>query len=250
MGLLAELTDANEKLTICLFLVGEVVYLSSALGSRWPASQNYEAVKSHGKDWLLEISAEKTQVIGRTGSSYIPEVSWSHMENNGNTIPKFPISLFNEPRCLIIRDLIEADAYTQWREQTKQYIRRNPGIKGIPHYGVPSNWYIHWSKAQLEPRSHPRMIQLMEAVEALYRKNDPDALLNMDSHVVYADRLRITCLKEMLPYLCIRIQAPSKDGKAISTGAFIVRYAKTGGRTGIPTSSIEHRKEHRAYIRE
>ncbi|KAG7737291.1 hypothetical protein KL923_003680 [Ogataea haglerorum] len=183
-----ETVSSTQKLTLRASSLSERKFLD--LKNRIIKPENYEAVKNSWKR-LLEGLAEKTQEIERAGSSYIPEVSWSDIESNGYTIPKEPASLFNERGCLIIRDLIEDDMCTQWREETKQYIKHHPGITGSPHSGVASNWYIHWSKAQVEARSHPRMIQLMKAVGALYRNNNPDALLDMDSQVVYADRLRI-----------------------------------------------------------
>ncbi|KAG7913632.1 uncharacterized protein OGAPODRAFT_16706 [Ogataea polymorpha] len=150
--------------------------------------ENHEAVQaSWGR--LLKALDRKADEISRAGSSYIPEVNWGDIENGGFT--EEMTSLIHARGCLIIRDVIDDEQCNQWREDTKKYIESHPGITGTPRTGVTSNWFIHWSKAQVEARSHPRMVQLMKAVGKLYKNNDPDALLDMDSQVVYADRLRI-----------------------------------------------------------
>ncbi|KAG7837449.1 hypothetical protein KL942_004337 [Ogataea angusta] len=150
--------------------------------------ENREAVQaSWGR--LLKALDRKADEISRAGSSYIPEVNWRDIENGGFT--EEMSFLIHARGCLIIRDVIDDEQCNQWREDTKKYIKSHPGITGTPRTGVTSNWFIHWSKAQVEARSHPRMVQLMKTVGKLYKNNDPDALLDMDSQVVYADRLRI-----------------------------------------------------------
>lgn len=152
--------------------------------------ENYEKVKASWQR-LCKAMEEKSNEIGAAGSSYIPEIDFSEVAKNGNTIPAEATKLYRERGCLIIRGVTTKEQAKAWRDHSKNYIKKHPEIKGSPHDGVASNWYIHWSQAQVEARSHPRIMLLMKALGKLYKSHDPNALLDMDSQVVYADRLRI-----------------------------------------------------------
>lgn len=55
----------------------------------------------------------------------------------------------------------------------------------------PVGWNVYWSKAQMQMRSHPCVMQAMRAVSRLWHVSDPATPIDLDSQVIYPDRFRI-----------------------------------------------------------
>jgi hypothetical protein len=75
-------------------------------------------------------------------------------------------------------------------ELLKDYIHRHPGIGGFPQER-PVGWNIYWTKAQVEMRSHPEVLKALKCVSRLWHVADPSAAIDLESQIVYPDRIRI-----------------------------------------------------------
>ncbi|CDK25249.1 unnamed protein product [Kuraishia capsulata CBS 1993] len=151
--------------------------------------EHYEALEESWKRLLTELDSE-IEAIAAEGSNFIPQVEFNAIESNSNTIPDEYKKLLKERGCLIIRGVYSQEQALNWKKDFVDYLKSHPGLTGHPK-GSPSNWFVHWSRTQVEARSHPRTIQLMKAVGKVYENDDPDALVDMSSQVVYPDRLRV-----------------------------------------------------------
>lgn len=149
--------------------------------------ENREAVKQSWKRLLKAMEEELDKI---SGSDYIPEIDFSALELNNFTFPKEKLDLLHDRGCMIIRDVIDDDQAVKWKEMAINHIKKHPEVTGMP-FSQPSNWYLHWTQSQTEARSHPRMVQLMKAIGKSFSNNNPEDLVDMESQVTYADRIRI-----------------------------------------------------------
>lgn len=95
-----------------------------------------------------------------------------------------------ERGCLILRNVVSEEQATIWEASLKDYTRRHPGVGGYPR-DKPAGWNIFWTPAQVQIRSHPSVIEAMKSVSRLWQASDPTTPIDLDSQVVYPDRIRI-----------------------------------------------------------
>lgn len=95
-----------------------------------------------------------------------------------------------ERGCLILRNVVSEDQATLWEASLKDYTRRHPGVGGYPR-DKPAGWNIFWTPAQVQIRSHPSVMEAMKSVSRLWQASDPTTPIDLDSQVVYPDRIRI-----------------------------------------------------------
>lgn len=91
---------------------------------------------------------------------------------------------------MILRGVVPEAEATAWEKSLKEYVQKHPGVGGHPAK-KPAAWNVFWTKAQVEMRSHPRVLEAMRSVSRLWHVSDPDTLIDFDSQVVYPDRIRI-----------------------------------------------------------
>ncbi|VUC36543.1 unnamed protein product [Clonostachys rosea] len=77
----------------------------------------------------------------------------------------------------------------KWLEETKEYIKLNPRVKGFPEDDK-QVYEVYWSKPQQEARSHPQMIKTQAALLGIFTA-PPQCQVSLTTPLVYADRLRI-----------------------------------------------------------
>lgn len=91
---------------------------------------------------------------------------------------------------MILRNVVSQEQASAWEAQLKDYVRRHPGVGGFPRER-PAGWNIFWTKPQVEMRSHPSVMEAMRSVSRLWHVSDPSQPIDVDSQVVYPDRIRI-----------------------------------------------------------
>lgn len=149
--------------------------------------EHREAVKASWNRLLVSMEEELNKI---TGPDYIPEIDFKSIAENGDKFPQQSLDLLKDRGCMIIRDVVPSEQAIEWKNKVVNYTQNHKDITGIPN-DDPYNYFVHWTQSQVEARSHPRMVQLMKAVGRTYSNYDANSLVDMDSLVVYADRVRI-----------------------------------------------------------
>jgi hypothetical protein len=144
----------------------------------------------------LEVEAER---ISKQGPKAIPDVDFATIEENGGQLPEGLVETIRQAGCVIIRNVVSEQQATAWEQELKSYVKRHPGIGGFPTHD-PQTFSLFWTPPQMQIRSHPKVLQAMDAVSQLWHLTRDDTLFDMSSQVVYADRFRIRHPSKGVPY--------------------------------------------------
>ncbi|KAJ8106831.1 hypothetical protein OPT61_g9281 [Boeremia exigua] len=141
---------------------------------------------------LVKLLAIEVERIEKYGSSLVPEIDFEVLTATyaGGLLPPDLANLVRERGCIILRGVVPEAEATGWETSLKDYVARHPGVGGHP-VNRPAAWNTFWTKAQMEIRSHPRVLEAMRSVSKLWHVSDPNTLIDLDSQVVYPDRIRI-----------------------------------------------------------
>ncbi|CAG9940214.1 unnamed protein product [Clonostachys rosea f. rosea IK726] len=135
----------------------------------------------------LELEADR---IAKLGPKSIPEIDFATIESNGGVLPDGLASLVQQTGCVILRNVVPEEQASKWEADLRSYTKRHPKIAGFPKHD-PQNFSLFWTPAQVQIRSHPRVMKAMHAVSKLWHLSDDGILFDMSSQVLYADRFRI-----------------------------------------------------------
>lgn len=91
---------------------------------------------------------------------------------------------------MILRNVVSEEQASAWEAQLKDYTQRHKSVGGYP-VNNPQNWSLWWTPAQVQIRSHPRVLQAMDCVSQLWHVSDHTLPVDLASQVVYPDRFRI-----------------------------------------------------------
>ncbi|ETS81535.1 hypothetical protein PFICI_06537 [Pestalotiopsis fici W106-1] len=139
---------------------------------------------------LVKVLETETARIKEHGSALIPEIEFDVVRKNGGSLPLDFAELVRDRGCVILRGVVSQQQASTWEAQLKDYVRRHPGVGGFPQHR-PAGWNIFWTRPQVEMRSHPSVIAAMKCVSRLWHVSDPSTPIDLDSQVVYPDRIRI-----------------------------------------------------------
>lgn len=128
--------------------------------------------------------------IAEQGSNAIPQIDFAAVEGNGGRIPDNMAGLARQAGCIILKGVVPEQQASQWEADLKAYTKEHPNVAGWPKHD-PQNFSLFWTPAQVQIRSHPRVMQAMNAVSQLWHVSRDDSLFDLASQVVYADRFRI-----------------------------------------------------------
>ncbi|CAG7942435.1 unnamed protein product [Penicillium salamii] len=90
----------------------------------------------------------------------------------------------------VVRGVIPEDEARGYKEATEAYVAANPGTKAFPP-NDPQVFELYWSKAQMQARFHPNMLETQRFLMSFWHSSDPNALVSPRHPLSYADRLRI-----------------------------------------------------------
>ena len=139
---------------------------------------------------LLAELRQETELIRATGSSIVPEISFSDIKyNNIVRISAFGYNL-RKRGVAIIRDVVSEQEALGWKELAKRYIRNNPSTKGFPAKD-PAVFELYWSPSQILARAHPNLLKAQRFLMSYWHATNKSALISTSHPVSYADRLRI-----------------------------------------------------------
>ncbi|KAJ4128765.1 hypothetical protein NW765_013156 [Fusarium oxysporum] len=139
---------------------------------------------------LVKILRKEVDHIHKHGAALVPEIDFADVQKNGGNLPDDFTKLVHERGCLILRKVVSEEQAVSWETSLKDYTQRHPGVGGHPHHR-PAAWNVFWTKAQMEMRTHPRVLEAMRCVSRLWHVSDPTIPIDLDSQVIYPDRIRI-----------------------------------------------------------
>ncbi|KAF4947675.1 hypothetical protein FGADI_10246 [Fusarium gaditjirri] len=139
---------------------------------------------------LVKILRKEVDHIDKHGPALVPEIDFDDVRKNGGNLPDDFTKLVHERGCLILRNVVSEEQAVSWETSLKDYTQRHPGVGGHPHH-KPAAWNVFWTKAQMEMRTHPRVLEAMRCVSRLWHVSDPTIPIDLDSQVIYPDRIRI-----------------------------------------------------------
>ncbi|KAI7856150.1 DUF1479 domain protein [Circinella umbellata] len=140
-------------------------------------------------DRLLNTMEKETLEIRQRGSAVIPEVTMEEIQSNGGRLPDKIISEVKKRGTVVIRNIVDRTLAAEYKSSIQDYIHRHPGIAGFPEDN-PQVWEVYWSQAQIQARSHPNFTATTLALNNIWH-GDSKAPINLNSNLVYCDRLRI-----------------------------------------------------------
>lgn len=141
-------------------------------------------------DRLLKALENETNRIAHTGPKAVPEIPFSAIEANNGQLPDEIVEYVRQTGCLIIRNVVDEAQATKWEEDLRAYTKRHPKVAGYPKHD-PQNFSLFWTPAQVQIRSHEKVLKAMHAVSRLWHVSRDDIPFDLDSQVAYADRFRI-----------------------------------------------------------
>ncbi|GAB7333650.1 hypothetical protein MBLNU13_g05208t1 [Cladosporium sp. NU13] len=139
---------------------------------------------------LVKVLEKEVDYIEKVGPALVPEIDFDVVRRNGNTFPPDLTNLIRERGCVILRNVVSEEQAVEWESSLREYTKRHPQVGGHPK-ARPAAWNLFWTKAQMEMRSHPRVLEAMSCVSRLWHTADPAAPIDFDSQIVYPDRIRI-----------------------------------------------------------
>ncbi|KLP19070.1 DUF1479 domain protein [Fusarium fujikuroi] len=139
---------------------------------------------------LVKILRKEVDHIDKHGAALVPEIDFDDVRKNGGKLPDDFTKLVHERGCVILRNVVSEEQAVSWETSLKDYTKRHPGVGGHPHH-KPAAWNVFWTKAQMEMRTHPRVLEAMRCVSRLWHVSDPTIPIDLDSQVIYPDRIRI-----------------------------------------------------------
>ncbi|KAK8162545.1 hypothetical protein IWX90DRAFT_246513 [Phyllosticta citrichinensis] len=148
----------------------------------------YEDAVRASWDRLLKTLQDEVSTIVALGSNVIPEVEYSD-------IAKAQVSKsFEEEHrkrgVAIVRGVIDENEVLSWKEELREYIRRNPHTKAFPAEN-PQVYELYWSPAQMRARTHANLLQTQRYILSFWNSRLPSAHVSLAHPTAYADRLRM-----------------------------------------------------------
>ncbi|CAG8983553.1 hypothetical protein HYALB_00004354 [Hymenoscyphus albidus] len=177
-----------------------------------------EALTASWGRLLKAIDAEVKYIFSR-GSSVIPSIEFSELDNN-------PAEFRAELRKRgvgVVRNVVPSKEARAYKDEIEAYVKANPSTKGFPK-DDPCVFELYWSPAQVKARAHPNLLQAQSLLmNTWHSKKDSKAPISMTTPLSYADR--------------VRIRQPGDTGFALGPhidGGSVERWEKNGyGKSGV-----------------
>lgn len=152
------------------------------------AENKQKVIESYER--LLKVLKDEVAFIEKTGPKSIPEIDFGIVRKNGGELPLDFIKHVRERGCVILRNVVPEEQAVAWETELKEYTRRHPQVGGYPKH-KPASWSTWWTRPQVQIRSHPAVLEAMHTVSKLWHVTNENTPIDLDSQVVYPDRMRI-----------------------------------------------------------
>lgn len=162
----------------------------SAIKQKLVKPENVEAVTASWKRLLKDIEQEFA-VIEKEGSAYVPQVQWQEIVDNDYKLPTEVQQKFKQRGSIMVHGVVDENQINKWFDDLVQFCKDHPETAGYT-FPNPTLWYnVFWTKLQTEARSHPNVKKLINIMSNQFTAKNPDSLIDLNSQVVYGDRIRI-----------------------------------------------------------
>jgi hypothetical protein len=142
--------------------------------------------------WLRLLKHFDTKTlpeIKSLGSNIIPEVQYSDIIANGESLPAAMAAELKSRGVIVVRGMVDKQLALDWKQQTLDYVKANPSTTGFPKHD-PQILELYWSPAQVAARSHPNVLKVHRALNRVWSA-ESEAEIVLDEVITYVDRVRI-----------------------------------------------------------
>lgn len=160
----------------------------SKLKSQLIKPENAEKVKDSWKRLLVALEQMATEIEAEK-SDYIPEVDWNTVKKNNGIYPTDVTEKFKQRGAMIVRNVVSRETALKWKDSMTEFVGNHPEIGGYP--SPITNWFAFWTSGEVQARSHPEIIKLMESMSQFFNIEDETLPVDKDSTVVYPDAFRV-----------------------------------------------------------
>lgn len=138
------------------------------------------------KRLLVKLKAE-IDVIAKAGSDIFPSIHFDDFQDQSKSTTF--ISQLKERGAAVIREVVPPETVTAWKVDTDSYMDEGPRARDLPTHD-PHLYGVYWSPAQIRIRSHQNVLMAQRLLMNLWHSSDPTALVDPNTPVTYADRMR------------------------------------------------------------
>lgn len=135
---------------------------------------------------LLQELREEIPHIVELGSKVIPEIDFKDIGNAPETFS----SELRKRGVAVVRGVVPEDEALQWKEDLREYIRKNPQTKAFPSDN-PQVFELYWSRVQLLARGYPNMLKTQKFLMSYWHSINPHIPISTQHPISYVDRLRM-----------------------------------------------------------
>jgi hypothetical protein len=182
----AQQETAGDISSVFNSLLGEQYVWGDNFGK---LKQSLPAFNAAAFERLLKALETEVDEIERKQHSIVPVVNFSDIVQNNGRIPPSAIAEIKKRGVVVVRNVVNSSEAVQWKEDVKQYARKNPSHTGFPKE-KPQVLELYWSKPQLAARQHPNMHATMVALGRLF-STESDEHVDFENVFSYGERLRM-----------------------------------------------------------
>ncbi|GBE88545.1 DUF1479-domain-containing protein [Sparassis latifolia] len=161
------------------------VEIKKDIASSYPDFQ--ERVTKAWNELLAELDTVTSEIAAQ-GSDYVPQVNFSELAN----LSSERIEEIRRKGSLVIKDVVDDEEATQWRQWLREYVTKNPSIDGFPAEDK-QFFQLYWTRSQVRARAHPNVLAATSWLNNMYHVRSGAQIENVDlsTPLMYADRFRI-----------------------------------------------------------
>lgn len=140
--------------------------------------------------WFRLLKSLRTDIehIVSVGSDILPSIDFGQIHNPSRVQP-FEHGI-RKRGAGIIRGVVHDKVALGWKEEIKEYIKKNATTKGFPPE-KPAVYELYWSPGQIKARAHPNMLETQRFLMSFWHSNISAAPVSTKHALSYADRVRI-----------------------------------------------------------
>ncbi|PVI08295.1 DUF1479-domain-containing protein [Periconia macrospinosa] len=146
---------------------------------------NEDAIRDSWERLLRDLRDEIPLIVER-GSQVIPQIDFKDLDDAPEEFSKE----LKKRGVAVIRGVVSEREALGWKDDLREYIRRNPHTKAFPSEN-PQVFELYWSRAQLLARAHPNMLKAQRFLMSYWHSSNPSTPISTRHPISYCDRLRM-----------------------------------------------------------
>ncbi|KAJ3505316.1 hypothetical protein NLJ89_g7485 [Agrocybe chaxingu] len=139
------------------------------------------------REVLAELGTA-TEEVASIGSDMVPRVAYSDLQAG---LSADQVEAIKKTGTVIITGGVPKEEALGWKQAIRDYAAANARrVKGFPPDNI-QVFEIYNSKAQVQARTHPALINAQRFLLSLWHTSDPQTEISLQTPISYFDRLRI-----------------------------------------------------------